>query len=182
MNTPQDIIDYWFSENRRSSWFASNSALDRQIRQDYQTLWQTAQQDDLNEWQNTAVGCLALIIVLDQFPLNMFRGLAKSFSTEAQAIRICKLAIQQKFDQQLPTEQLGFLYMPLMHSEQIADQDRCVELMTQAGLQQNQQFAQHHRDIIRRFDRFPHRNRVLGRPSSPAELAWLASDQAFDPN
>ena len=120
-----------------------------------------------------------MVIILDQFPLNMFRGLAESFHGEAKAIEIAKYAIDQSFDDLLTDEQKAFLYLPLMHSENLVDQDLSVTLFEKAGLTENLRFAKHHREIVRRFGRFPHRNRILNRQSTEAELEYLASDEAF---
>jgi uncharacterized protein (DUF924 family) len=122
---------------------------------------------------------LALAIVLDQLPLNMYRGRPEAFSTEQRAVAVAKQAIAQGFDKQIPKDRLMFLYLPLMHSECLADQDRSVALFAAAGLAENLRFAEHHREIVRRFGRFPHRNAILGRASTPAELDYLASPQAF---
>lgn len=177
--TPQDILDFWYTPPMPDHWFNSTKAIDQTIRERFATTWQQAANGELDDWQNSPEGCLALCIVLDQFPLNMFRYDPKAFATEQQAVRICKHAVAQGFDKQLPNEQLTFLYMPLMHSENMADQDESVRLFTAAGLDGNARFARHHRSIVERFGRFPHRNEVLGRESTQAELDYLASDEAF---
>ena len=128
---------------------------------------------------DSPAGCLALVIVLDQLPLNMFRGEAESFSTEAQSRDVARHAINQGFDAQLEIEQRAFLYMPFMHSEDLADQDLGIELFDQPGLETNLRFARHHREIVARFGRFPHRNDALGRESSAAEIEYLNSKGAF---
>ena len=120
--TPKSIIEYWYSERIKTQWFASTPELDSEIRAKYELLWQQAAEGALDVWLESSSGCLALIIVLDQFPLNMFRGQAKSFSTEQQSIEVAKTAIRQKLDLQLDKDKLSFLYMPLMHSEQLEDQ------------------------------------------------------------
>ena len=177
--TPETIIEFWFAPQHRKLWFNSSAEFDQLIRDQFETTWQAATAGQLQHWQQTATGCLALAIVLDQFPLNMYRGQAKSFSTETQAITVTKHALQQGFDKQLPIEQLAFLYLPLMHSEQLADQELSLQLFSAAGLKENLRFAQHHRDLIARFGRFPHRNAMLGRDSTEEEIAYLNSKQAF---
>jgi uncharacterized protein (DUF924 family) len=142
-------------------------------------VWELARQGKLDSWSNSTDGCLALIIILDQLPLNMFRGQAKSFSTEAKAIAIARKAIRSGFDRQIDTDQRMFMYMPFMHSEALQDQDYSVQLFEAAGLDENVKFARHHRSIVQRFGRFPHRNEILGRVSSAAEMAYLNSDEAF---
>lgn len=145
----------------------------------FESLWRQAAAGEFKHWKETPEGCLALVILLDQFPLNMFRGQPISFSTEQQAVAVSKFAIDQRFDQRLPATQLAFLYMPLMHSENLADQDLSVRLFEAAQLENNLRFAQHHRELIRKYGRFPHRNAILGRPNTPEEIAYLASREAF---
>lgn len=175
----KDILDFWYTPPMSEHWFNSTAAIDSTIRDRFETTWQQAKTGGLDTWQQTAEGCLALCIVLDQFPLNMYRGEARSFSTEQQAVAVAKRAIAQGFDRQLPLEQVSFLYMPLMHSEHLEDQDASVRLFTAAGLVENAHFAEHHRSIVQRFGRFPHRNTALGRESTPAELEYLNSKEAF---
>lgn len=177
--TPTDILDFWYTPPMREHWFSSTPAIDADIRNRYQALWQQASQGELDHWQATPEGCLALCIILDQFPLNMFRNEVKSFATEQQAVAVSKHAIAQGLDGLLPQEQRAFLYMPLMHSENLADQDISVAMFDSAGLAGNARFAHHHREIVRRFGRFPHRNAILGRESTPEEMAYLNSREAF---
>lgn len=177
--TPQDIINFWYASDTSIQWFNSTQSLDMRIMNEYESLWQQARDGKLESWQFTPEGCLALAIILDQFPLNMFRGKPESFSTEAKAIEVSKWAISRDFDKQLPTDQVAFLYMPLMHSENMDDQNLSVMKFEAAGLENNVRFAKHHRGIVERFQRFPHRNRILGRESSQEEIDWLASDKAF---
>jgi uncharacterized protein (DUF924 family) len=177
--TPGEILEFWFNEPMARHWFRSTPALDDEIRERFETTWKRACAGDYAHWAGTPEGCLALAIVLDQFPLNMYRGQAKSFSSEAQAIELTLHALQKGFDRQLDVDRLAFLYMPLMHSEKLAHQDESVRLFEQAALTSNARYARHHRELIRRFGRFPHRNAILGRPSTEQELAYLASDGAF---
>jgi len=177
--TPQSLLTFWFSEEMRAHWFNSTPEIDATIRKQYEDLWNKAQLGKLNQWKNSPDGALALIILLDQFPLNMYRGQAKAFATEALSIEIAKHAIDQKFDQQIPQSQLMFMYMPLMHSENINDQELSVKLFTKADLEANIRFAEHHKNLVEKFGRFPHRNAILGRTSTAEELTYLASDKAF---
>ena len=179
MIAPREILDFWYAEEMRSKWFASTPQIDTTIKEKYAWVWEAAVRGELDAWLNTPEGCLALAIILDQFPLNMFRATAKSFSSEHQAIAVAKHAINQSYDQMIERAQVAFLYMPLMHSENVADQDLCVQLFAAAGLENNLRFAQHHREIVRRFGRFPHRNAILGRPSTAEELDYLDSKEAF---
>lgn len=176
---PQDILDYWYSAQIKSHWFSSTPGLDQEIRDRFEGLWQQAAAGDLESWKETPEGCLALVILLDQMPLNMFRGTPESFSTEQMAVAVALFATERGFDQRLPLEHLPFLFMPLMHSENLSHQNQSVALFAQHGLQDFLKFAHHHRDIVRKFGRFPHRNSILGRESTPDELAYLDSDEAF---
>lgn len=177
--TPQNIIDYWYTDPMPDHWFQSTPAIDDEIRTRFETVWESAARGELDAWQQTAEGCLALCIVLDQFPLNMFRGQAKSFATEQQAVAVCKHAVAQGLDTTLPAAQRVFLYMPLMHSEHLADQAQSVALFEASKLEDNARFARHHQAIIQRFGRFPHRNQILGRRNSEAEQLYLDSPEAF---
>lgn len=179
MTAPTDILDFWFADEMRKCWFRSTPALDKIIRQRFEDTWLLPAGGGLDHWAQSADGALALVIVLDQLPLNMFRGQARSFSTETRAIAICKQAVRARLGERLDGDHLAFLYMPLMHSEDIADQDLAVRLFETAGLESNLRFARHHRELIRRFGRFPHRNALLGRASTPAERAYLDSKEAF---
>ncbi|MCU7835046.1 MAG: DUF924 domain-containing protein [gamma proteobacterium symbiont of Taylorina sp.] len=177
--TPDDIITFWYSPRVKQQWFKSTTELDKEIHDKYCLLWKQAASGELDSWAVSAAGSLSLAIILDQFPLNMFRGQAKSFSTEKKAINISKAAISKSLDEQLTIEQKVFLYIPLMHSEEISIQNQSVELFKHTGLESNLRFARHHRSIIERFGRFPHRNSVLDRKSSSEEISYLHSKEAF---
>ncbi len=176
---PNDILEFWYADENRAFWFKSTPEMDALIKARFEPTWRQARDGALDHWKRDGEGCLALAIALDQFPLNMFRGEAMSFSTEQQAVAIARHAIAEGLDQHLPAERRAFLYMPLMHSENLADQDEAVRRFGMAGLDSNLRFAEHHRELIRRFGRFPHRNAILGRASTTEELAYLASDEAF---
>ena len=175
----QEILDFWFSDEVRKLWYHSTPEFDASLFERFLPLWQQASRGELDDWQESAAGCLALVIILDQFPLNMFRSEAQSFATEAQSREVAKLAIELGFDQGMEARQLDFLYKPFMHSETLADQQRALELYDQPGLDDNLRYARHHHDIIEKFGRFPHRNQVLGRDSSAAEIEYLNSKKAF---
>jgi len=177
--TPEDIIQFWYSPQVKKRWFNSTHSFDREIKENYEYVWQMAVNDELLSWKESAVGCLALAIVLDQFPLNMYRDEKKSFSSEAKAIEISLYAIANDIPDQLPKQQLSFLFMPLMHSEAIADQQLSVQMFEKYQLVDNIRFAQHHHDLVKRFDRFPHRNKILERESTPEEIEYLNSANAF---
>jgi uncharacterized protein (DUF924 family) len=175
----QDLIDFWFSDEVSQYWFNSTRAFDRKLLDSYADTWQQAKQGELDDWQQVASGSLALIILLDQMPLNMFRGTAKSFSTEAQSRDVARDAIDKSYDSQLPVNQKSFMYRPFMHSEGLDDQALALELFNQPGLENNYRFARHHYGIVEQFGRFPHRNEILGRESSDAEIEYLNSKQGF---
>ena len=178
---PAEVLEFWFAPAARERWFNSTPQFDDEIKSRFETTWQLARDDRLAEWESSPEGALALAIVLDQFPLNMYRGDALRHSTEAQARAVAARAIKRGFDAELPRNRVAFLYLPYMHSESLADQDRSVELFSKAGLESNLEFATGHREIVRRFGRFPHRNNTLGRASTAEELEWLASPEAFNP-
>ena len=176
--TPADILEYWFSKNSKQYWFASTPEIDSEIRKNYEKIWVRAAAGELNDWQNNAEGSLALIIILDQFPLNMFRGDAKSFKTENMAVEVALNAINNGYDEELSNEEEQlFLFMPLMHSEDLDHQNLQVYLFEKYNF--NLDYSAHHQDIVKKFGRFPHRNEILGRMSTMEELDYLLSDSAF---
>ncbi|MGE0079698.1 MAG: DUF924 family protein [Thiohalomonadaceae bacterium] len=177
--TPRDVLDFWFSDEARPRWFDSTPDFDREITARFHATWQAAARGELDAWADGPEGALALVIVLDQFPLHMFRGRAEAFSTEAKARAVTRTALARQWGAGLPPEGRAFLYLPLMHSESLADQEDSVALYEALGLPVNLYWARHHRNLIRRFGRFPHRNAALGRTSTPEETAYLASDEAF---
>lgn len=178
---PEDVLEFWFSGLSRSRWFNSTPEHDREIRRRFERLWIQAHDGQLTGWEETAEGVLALVILLDQMPLNMFRDCPESFASEAQSRAVAGHAIARGLDTLMSKEQKAFLYLPYMHSESLDDQERSVELFEKAGLEDNLKWARHHRDIVRRFGRFPHRNSILGRESTAEEADWLASAEAYRP-
>lgn len=176
---PGDLIRFWFSERVQPLWFNSTDAFDAELREQYLHICRAALNGELDHWADTPEGALALVICLDQIPLNIFRGQVESFAGEAASRKVAAMAIERGFDQSFSNAQKAFLYMPYMHSEDLSDQDRVLELFEQAGLMDNLQWAKHHREIVKRFGRFPHRNAILGRESTAEEKEWLASDEAF---
>lgn len=171
--SPGDIITFW-RDAGESRWFKMDADFDADVRKRFLPLWQETRDSRHADWETTAEGILALILVLDQFPRNMFRNSAEAFSTDPQALALAKRAIDQGIDQQIGTDLRAFVYMPLMHSEYLSDQRRCVELFRAFGNPNNLAFAEIHADIIRKFGRFPHRNTVLGRQTTAEEAAFLA--------
>jgi uncharacterized protein (DUF924 family) len=177
--SPYSILDFWFSARVRPLWFRSTPEFDAEVRQRFVDTWQAARVNALKDWEDSASGALTLVIVLDQLPLNMYRGRPEAFATEAAARDVARRAIARGFDGALDNSRRVFLYLPFMHSEDSADQDYSVRLFAQPGMEDTLKWAQHHRDIVQRFGRFPHRNALLGRASSAAEIAYLESEAAY---
>ena len=175
----QQLLDFWFSEEVKKKWFNSTPEFDQQLKDTYESPWQQGVDGELESWTESADGCLALVILFDQLPLNMYRNRAESFSSEQLARNVADLAVLQGFDQQLPDDRKGMLYMPFMHSGNLEDQKRSIELFEKAGLKEAARFSHHHYGIVEKFGRFPHRNKALGRESTPAEIEYLDSDEAF---
>lgn len=172
MPGPKDVLEFWFSPRARPHWFESDAGLDEEIRSRFGPLWEHASSGGCDAWASSSEGALALIIVLDQFPRNMFRGDARSFASDEQALDVSRRAVDAGLDSDLDATQRQFLYMPHMHSEQLEDQERACELFGGPGMP-GPEWAEKHKVIIERFGRFPHRNEVLGRTSTPEEVAFL---------
>jgi len=183
--TYQDVLNYWFSSRSKKHWFDSTPEIDSEIRGKFEDLYKSAAAGELNDWREKPESALALIIVLDQLPLNMYRGKAKCFSSENLSLECCHYALAEGYDNKMHEEELLFLLMPLGHSENLSDQNLHVQLVekyTQSGEIKEAdalRFAKHHRGLVKEFGRFPHRNAILGRESTPEELDYLASDRAF---
>ena len=170
--TPADILAFW-REAGRDRWYEKDDAFDAEVRRRYLELWRAAAAGELSSWEASDDGALALVIVLDQFPRNMFRGDARTFSSDAKAREVAHRALARGVDARVDPSLLEFLYLPFEHSEHLPDQLRCVELFRNTDNAENLRYAEEHADIIRRFGRFPHRNRVLGRATTPEEKAFL---------
>jgi uncharacterized protein (DUF924 family) len=170
--TPGEILAFW-SEAGPDRWYTRDASFDAIIRSRFLLLWQKAAAGELSSWETSDDGALALVIVLDQFPRNMFRDDARTYSSDALAREVASRAIARGADKRVNGALLEFLYMPFMHSEHLADHQRCVDLFRKTGHSENLRYAEGHADIIRRFGRFPHRNRVLGRTTTPEEQAFL---------
>ena len=170
--TPAEVVRFW-TEAGPDRWFTKDDAFDAEIRRRFLATHEAAAENKLASWEQSAEGALALLILLDQFPRNMFRGSARAFATDAQARAITASALLRGFDAQVSSDLRAFFYLPFEHSEDIADQERGVALYTAAGDTDGLTWAQIHHDIIRRFGRFPHRNAVLGRATTAEEQAFL---------
>ena len=167
-----EILEFWLSAGR-SAWWRKNPQFDEEIRTRFGALHPKAAAGDLDDWRAESGSCLALVIVLDQFSRNMFRGSEKSFSQDPYALELAKFAVENGYNHNKPQELYEFFLMPFMHSEILSDQVTCIELFSAIGNDNSLKFAVEHHDIIARFDRFPHRNKVLGRQTSSEEQAFL---------
>jgi uncharacterized protein (DUF924 family) len=177
LSSIDEVLAFWFSEDGRRRWFAPTPAFDRRIRERFAGLAARAAGGELEAWKGSARGCVALCVLLDQMPRHMFRGAPQAFATDHKALDVAARAVDLGFDQELPPEQRQFLYLPFSHSERLADQLRAAALFEAAQLSDALAYVRdHHLAIIRRFGRFPHRNAILGRPSTPEELEFLARD------
>ena len=169
---PAEILRFW-REAGPTHWYRKDAAFDATLRARFMALWECAVSGGLSSWEASDEGALALVIVLDQFPRNMFRDEPRTYCSDALALEVANRAIGRGADRRIEPKLLEFLYMPFMHSELLADQLRCVELFRNAGRPENLKYAEDHADIIRHFGRFPHRNRILGRVTTPQEQAFL---------
>jgi uncharacterized protein (DUF924 family) len=172
VKSSDDILSFW-RQAGYDKWFNKDDAFDATVRNRFLSTYEAAAAGRLGDWQETPEGALALIIVLDQFPRNMFRGDHRSWATDPMARDVTRRAITKGFDKKVPAELQTFFYLPLMHSEKIDDQQQCVALYKALGDENSLEYAQVHEDIIRRFGRFPHRNAVLGRKTTAEEQAFL---------
>ena len=170
---PQDILSFWFGELTPKQHFSKDAALDALIRTRFGPTLAAAARGELHPWRTDAPGRLAEILVLDQFPRNIHRDTPLAFACDALALRLARELVALGLDQALPTPHKPFAYMPYMHSEDLDAHTEALPLFSQPGLENNLHFLHRHTEIVRRFGRYPHRNAVLGRESTPEELAFL---------
>ena len=180
---PKEILDFWFGREDepgygefRDEWFKRDEEFDRQVRERFLEDYERAARGEYDHWQEEPESCLALVILLDQFPRNLFRDNPRTYATDDKALYISREAVQKGFDRKLPPFQRHFLYMPFMHSENLADQQSSVTLFRQLaeeGGPDVTEYAEGHREIVERFGRFPHRNETLGRQTTPEEAEFL---------
>lgn len=178
MVTPQDILAFWLDEVGPKGWYDSSEKLDAEIRKRFQTTWEAAAGGAHGLWLTYPTGALAYLILTDQFPRNMFRGQGKAFSTDPIARAAAKQAIDRGYDLRIDEPARQFFYLPLMHSECLVDQERCVRLMMERmpeGGAANLLHAKAHREVIREFGRFPYRNDALERRTTPHESDYVKS-------
>ena len=169
---PPEVLAFWRAAGP-DKWFEKDPAFDAAIAARFAGLWRTAAEGGLAPWEETPEGALALVIVLDQFPRNMFRDSAKAFAADPLARTVADRAIGRGFDLHFAPAEQAFFYLPFEHSEDAADQNRCIALFRATGDTDLLKWAQLHADIIRRYGRFPHRNALLGRATTPEEQAFL---------
>lgn len=173
--TPQDVRDFWIDEVGPKGWYRQDDALDTEIRDRFGALWQAALDRRICCWCSNPENVLSYLIVTDQFPRNMFRGQAHAFATDKIARKVAHAAVIRGWDKAVAVPERQFFYMPFMHSEYIADQNRSVRLFAarMPEARDNLDHAIAHREVIRRFGRFPYRNDALGRVNTPEEEHFL---------
>lgn len=173
--TPEDILAFWLDDLSPEQWYVADDALDQRIRDEFMPTWEQAQEGGYSLWLTYPTGALAYIILMDQMPRNMFRGEGKAFSSDMAARAATKAAIDKGWDLRIDAPARQFFYLPLMHSESLTDQERCVRLMCERlpDLESNLKHAKAHREIIRLFGRFPYRNEALSRSTTAPEAAFL---------
>jgi uncharacterized protein (DUF924 family) len=180
----REILDFWFGQPQdpqfgqpRKVWFKKDPLFDQAVRSHFLEHYHLAAASKLDRWQETPEGCLALILLLDQFPRNMFRGKAQAFATDHKALAIADYAIANQFDRQMLPGQRLFIYIPFEHSENLAHQQRAIDLLNQLKHEPYSasfiDYAVRHFQVIDRFGRFPHRNQILGRETTPEEAEFL---------
>ena len=170
--SPETVLAFWRAAGP-DKWFNKDTAFDDEIRARFLATYEAAAAGRLADWESTPEGALALTIVLDQFPRNMFRGSARAFAADPIARAVADRALARGFDKPMALRDRQFFYLPFEHSEALADQERCCALFLATGDVELAKWAELHADIIRRFGRFPHRNPVLGRTMTPEEQAFL---------
>lgn len=176
MTGPQEILAFWLDEVGPSGWFEQDLEIDQQIKERFGPLWKQAAEGSFSLWLTYPTGALAYIILMDQFSRNMFRNTAQAFAYDRAALAAAKSAIDKGWDLRIDEPARRFFYLPLMHSENLCDQDRCVRLMCERMPEHGALGLLHaraHRAVIRQFGRFPHRNEALNRPSTQLEISYL---------
>ncbi|PIE09933.1 MAG: hypothetical protein CSA72_09935 [Rhodobacterales bacterium] len=174
MEQARDVRAFWIDEVGPAGWYVQDTALDAEIRNRFLPLWEQALDGGLCDWRMTPEGMLSYLILTDQFPRNMFRGDGRSFATDGLALCAAKWAVARGWDQQIDEPARQFFFLPMMHSEVQTDQDQAVRLFaTRMTTGDNLRHARAHREVIRRFGRFPYRNDALGRAMRHGEQGFL---------
>lgn len=177
MNDSQkDILDFWFDQTSPQQWFQTNPEFDALVAERFLERYEKARDGVFDDWRRDADGCLALCLLMDQFPRNMFRGTPQAYATDSKALVIAKYAVSKGFDQVLPLVKRRFLYLPYEHSETLNDQRCCVEFFEKIKKEDplSYDYALRHFQVIDEYGRFPHRNKILGRMNTPEEEEYLA--------
>lgn len=168
-----DVLTFWFQELTPEMWWTKDDALDQTIKERFEGLLEQARKGELFPWRESPRGSLAEVIVLDQFSRNIYRDTPQSFENDGLALALAQFAIEKGFHHQLSEDERSFLYLPFMHSESRAIHEVALALYTELGVANNLEFELKHKEIIDRFGRYPHRNKILGRTSTAEELAFL---------
>jgi uncharacterized protein (DUF924 family) len=176
--TPQEVLDFWFGECTREDWFKVSASLDQEMRRRFRDTHLALAGGVVGAWRATPANQLATVIVLDQFPRNIYRGTALAFATDGLALQEAKTALNAGADQAVAREHRCFFYMPFEHAEDLIEQDKAVDLFRALGDEEYFDFAIRHRAVIATYRRFPHRNAALGRVSTEAERDYLAQPDA----
>lgn len=170
------VLTFWFETLEPKDWFLKSDQVDSDIRSGFLGLYEQAFRGELDDWATSSEGVLALIILLDQFPRNMFRDTAAMYQSDDKAMAIARSAVESGLHMQVPEARRIFIYLPFEHSEDLADQDLCYDLVSKLEDESYLPYAEAHRKIIKRFGRFPHRNVLLGRESTQEEIEFLKED------
>lgn len=179
MINSEEILQFWFHELTPADWFKVNEQMDSLIRERYLGVLESAAVGELFSWRSSASGRLAEIIVLDQFSRNIHRGTPLAFENDPVALILAQEMVHLKLDQELPLERKAFAYMPYMHSESPLIHEEAMKLFAIPGLEENYEYEVLHKEIIDRFGRYPHRNQILGRASTPEEIEFLKTHSGF---
>lgn len=179
MNELRQVLEFWFAPANRPRWFKKDPAFDDEIRRRFEDVHERAAAGRLAAWQSTPQGSMALVLCLDQFPRNIYRGTPRAFASDAKARAVADWAVDRGFDLEFKPDERFFFYLPFEHSESLDDQHRCVELVrTRCTDPELLRYAIAHRDVIERYGRFPHRNAILGRRNTPEEEDYLKQPNA----
>jgi uncharacterized protein (DUF924 family) len=170
--SPDAVLDFW-REAGPDKWFSKDEAFDQACRDRFMSAYRAAARGDLNEWELTPNGALAVVLLLDQFPRNMFRATRDAYKTDPVAVMVADRAIERGYDKRVEPALRRFFYLPFMHSESLRHQEQSVALNEALGEPDSVKYAHHHHDIVARFGRFPHRNAILGRETTPEEEEFL---------
>ncbi|MGH1576985.1 DUF924 family protein [Planktotalea sp.] len=176
MAAPDDVLSFWLDEKQPSDWYKADESLDQEIRDRFGATWQEAMEGKFGLWLTYPSGALAYIILMDQFPRNMFRDTGKAFASDKAALAAAKVAIDRNWDMRIDEPARQFFYMPLMHSESLCDQERCIRLMKERMPESGDSHLLHakaHREVIRKFGRFPYRNEALERRFTKTEQDYV---------